>query len=231
MCPAPILPNRRAQTALLGSALLHGVVLAMVQLPAVTDAGRSAEQLQVRLQPPQPRSAAAKKPPPGMATVRPATPAVAADPQLRPTQTTLASATVVRAEPAEPAPEPSGAAPSTPAPAPGSATVGLPTAAAANTPDSEPDYHADYLDNPRPDYPAAARRRNLYGVVRIEVEVDADGRVKSLRLAGSAGSDLLDDAALAAVQQWRFVPASRAGKPVEGQVVVPIRFAPPDARG
>jgi protein TonB len=34
----------------------------------------------------------------------------------------------------------------------------------------------------------------------------------------------LDDAALAAVQNWRFVPAKRGSVAVEGWVNVPIEF-------
>ena len=36
--------------------------------------------------------------------------------------------------------------------------------------------------------------------------------------------DALDAAALAAVRQWRFVPAQRGGEPVAGVVTVPLVF-------
>jgi protein TonB len=34
----------------------------------------------------------------------------------------------------------------------------------------------------------------------------------------------LDDAALAAVQKWKFVPAKRGEQPIEGWVSFPIEF-------
>ncbi|HYL57771.1 MAG TPA: energy transducer TonB [Candidatus Acidoferrales bacterium] len=86
--------------------------------------------------------------------------------------------------------------------------------------------HADYARNPPPAYPAAARRRAEQGVVTIRVLVGDDGRVERAELAESSGYDALDDAALATVRErWRFIPARRAGLPIESWVLVPIRFA------
>ena len=84
--------------------------------------------------------------------------------------------------------------------------------------------HADYLDNPSPHYPRQARKLRQEGRVLIEVRVSADGRPLNVVLKSSAGFDLLDKAALDAVQRWRFVPARRGGRPVEASVVVPIQF-------
>lgn len=94
---------------------------------------------------------------------------------------------------------------------------------------AKPDYHpplfhAAYLDNPRPGYPLAARRRGLEGTVRIEVTVGADGLVRDLRLKSTSGSSDLDESALGAVRRWRFVPARQGAETVEGKVTVPIRF-------
>ena len=84
--------------------------------------------------------------------------------------------------------------------------------------------HADYLDNPRPHYPRQARKLRQEGRVLIEVRVSADGRPLNVALKSSTGFDLLDKAALEAVQRWRFVPARRGGRPVEASVIVPIQF-------
>jgi periplasmic protein TonB len=40
----------------------------------------------------------------------------------------------------------------------------------------------------------------------------------------SSGISRLDDAALAAVKRWRFVPAKRGAQTVESWVLVPIEF-------
>jgi protein TonB len=80
------------------------------------------------------------------------------------------------------------------------------------------------LDNPRPPYPLAARRLGQQGRVVLRAHVDADGRCEELRLAASSGHRLLDDAALATVRRWRFLPATRAGIAVASWVEVPIAF-------
>jgi periplasmic protein TonB len=86
--------------------------------------------------------------------------------------------------------------------------------------------HADYARNPRPMYPASARRRAQEGTVTIRVLVGADGAVEHAELAESSGVDALDDAALATVRsRWRFIPARRDGVAVESWVLVPIQFA------
>lgn len=40
----------------------------------------------------------------------------------------------------------------------------------------------------------------------------------------SSGYDRLDEAALSAVERWRFEPARRGGRSVEAEVVVPMEF-------
>jgi protein TonB len=45
-----------------------------------------------------------------------------------------------------------------------------------------------------------------------------------VRLHTSSGSSLLDDAAIAAVNKWRFVPARQGGNPVAAWVQVPVAF-------
>jgi protein TonB len=82
-----------------------------------------------------------------------------------------------------------------------------------------------YGVNPLPPYPAAARRMGMEGVVRLEVIVAPDGRVREVRVLRSSGHAMLDEAAVSTVRrQWRFVPARREGVPVESRAEVPIRF-------
>ena len=87
-----------------------------------------------------------------------------------------------------------------------------------------PSFDAAYLNNPRPGYPAVARRMGLTGEVRLRVTVDKAGHPERVTLHASSGSDVLDRAALDAVRGWRFVPARRGDEPLAADVVVPIRF-------
>lgn len=78
--------------------------------------------------------------------------------------------------------------------------------------------------SPRPAYPELARRRGQEGTVNVRCQVDASGKVTSVSLAKSSGFKLLDDAAIKAVEKWKFRAASRDGASVAGTVVVPVQF-------
>lgn len=79
---------------------------------------------------------------------------------------------------------------------------------------------------PPPRYPQEALRRNVGGLVRVQVMVAADGSVDRLELAESSGDRFLDRAALEAVRRWRFQPAVRDGQAVAASVIVPLEFNP-----
>lgn len=87
-----------------------------------------------------------------------------------------------------------------------------------------PSFNAEYLDNPAPIYPPAARRLREQGRVLLLVEVAPDGLPRQVNLASSSGSPRLDEAALDAVRRWRFVPARKGSTAVPAQVLVPIVF-------
>ena len=84
---------------------------------------------------------------------------------------------------------------------------------------------AAYRDTPVPSYPAGAREQGLEGVAILGVRVDAGGKVSEIQVKASSGAKMLDDAAVAAVKAWTFVPARKGPQPVESWVEVPVRFA------
>ncbi|MGZ5051947.1 MAG: TonB family protein [Methylobacter sp.] len=88
-----------------------------------------------------------------------------------------------------------------------------------------PNFNAAYLNNPAPNYPSVSRRLGEEGLVMLEVQVNTDGTADSVELQTSSGSSRLDQAALEAVKQWRFVPAKRGDQSVTASVVVPVRFS------
>jgi TonB family protein len=55
-----------------------------------------------------------------------------------------------------------------------------------------------------PVYPELAKTMHLNGTVRVEVTVNEQGAVKSAKVVG--GNPVLADAAVKAVQKWRFEP-------------------------
>lgn len=109
--------------------------------------------------------------------------------------------------------------------------AGTPSAPPYNHPQGTPnaspsssEAHPDYLRNPPPAYPGVARRRRIEGLVLLQVRVDEHGSAAAVALKQSSGHEALDGAALRAVRDWVFVPATRDGVPVASVVEVPIRF-------
>lgn len=92
------------------------------------------------------------------------------------------------------------------------------------TPINLPSIRAAYKNNPLPTYPWRARRLGHEGRVLLRVHITVSGRVDRIAIKKSSGHESLDQAALAAVRDWRFEPARRAGHPVPAWVVVPIHF-------
>jgi len=90
--------------------------------------------------------------------------------------------------------------------------------------ETEPDHNAAFLNNPLPRYPNAARRRGIEGRVVLNVEVLASGVCGHVDILQSSGHGMLDDAALEAVRRWHFIPASRAGMPVDRWQQIPVSF-------
>jgi protein TonB len=89
---------------------------------------------------------------------------------------------------------------------------------------TQPRFDADYLDNPKPAYPAISRRLNEQGRVMLRVHVAADGSASEVQLHASSGSSRLDQSALDTVRRWKFVPAKLGKDPVTAWVMVPIAF-------
>jgi periplasmic protein TonB len=99
-----------------------------------------------------------------------------------------------------------------------------PPVMASSEPTVQASFDADYLKNPPPVYPLVSKRLREQGTVVLKVWVNAQGGGETLLIYRSSGSARLDDAALAAVRHWRFVPAKRGEDVVESWVLVPIEF-------
>lgn len=87
-----------------------------------------------------------------------------------------------------------------------------------------PSSDADYLQNPKPVYPAMSKRFGEQGQVVLRVLIGADGVAQKAEIRRSSGYDRLDHAALATVQRWRYVPGRRGGVPEAMWFNVPIHF-------
>jgi periplasmic protein TonB len=87
-----------------------------------------------------------------------------------------------------------------------------------------PSSAADYLQNPRPAYPPVSKRLGEQGKVLIRVLISVDGTAKDAEVRQSSGFDRLDQAALATVKSWRYVPGKRGGVAEAMWFTVPINF-------
>ena len=74
-----------------------------------------------------------------------------------------------------------------------------------------------------PEYSFEAKRLKLSGTVVYRVVVDAKGKLKRAVLEEGV-HPILNQASLVAIEKSLFLPATRDGKPVEGELVMPFRF-------
>jgi TonB family protein len=75
-----------------------------------------------------------------------------------------------------------------------------------------------------PKFPAMTRNRVTSGWVEVEFTVRVDGSTGDIAVTNASPRKTFDNAATAAVGEWRYKPVMRDGKPVEQRVAVRIRF-------
>ena len=73
-----------------------------------------------------------------------------------------------------------------------------------------------------PVYPTVAQAARVQGVVILEAVIGTDGRVTDVKVLRSVA--LLDDAAIAAVRQWEYMPTLPNGVPVPVIMTVTVNF-------
>lgn len=69
------------------------------------------------------------------------------------------------------------------------------------------------LTRVEPKYPVTLERLYIGGVVRLQVDISANGTVEGAQLLG--GNPILGQAAIAAVKQWKYAPATHKTQQVE----------------
>lgn len=89
---------------------------------------------------------------------------------------------------------------------------------AAETPPAPPPLEAPkLLQFVEAEYPAAAQEAKIEAAVELELTIAADGVVTDARVVTPVGQGF-DEAALAAVQRFTFVPAKRNGEPIPARI-------------
>ncbi|HSK79671.1 MAG TPA: energy transducer TonB [Thermoanaerobaculia bacterium] len=79
------------------------------------------------------------------------------------------------------------------------------------------------LKSVAPRYTEMARRAGVQGAVRVEAIIDEQGRVTNVRVLRALPMGL-DRAAVEAVEQWRFQPATLDGRPIKVYFSLTVTF-------
>jgi TonB family protein len=79
------------------------------------------------------------------------------------------------------------------------------------------------LSKTGPAYTDEARNAKIEGVVVLSLEIDTDGLSQNIQVVKSLDGGL-DQSAVAAVQQWRFKPGEKDGKPVWVAAKIEVNF-------
>ncbi len=103
-------------------------------------------------------------------------------------------------------------------------TAKAPAAAAAPPLLQLPSSDADYLQNPKPEYPRTSYRNGETGKVVHKVWIGTDGKAQRAELVSSSGFPGLDRAAYDTVMRWRYVPGKRNGVAETMPFEVPIHW-------
>jgi protein TonB len=169
------------------------------------------------IEPPKPKEVPPPPPPPPPQAPKPQI--TKAPPPPRPMAirepTPAPSAPVGVIEPPPPAPVIASAPPAPPAPPPAP-----PAPPAVQLPSN----NAEYLQNPKPAYPAMSKRLGEQGKTVVRVLIGVDGLPKKASVRNSSGYERLDEAARAAVMSWRYVPGKKNGVVEEMEFDVPINW-------
>ncbi|HKV41518.1 MAG TPA: energy transducer TonB [Blastocatellia bacterium] len=85
-------------------------------------------------------------------------------------------------------------------------------------------YSAVPLSRPEPTYTDEARRHQILGTVKLEVQVSIDGRVKGIRRVLNPLPDGLTAEAIRTARGLQFKPAMKNGSPIDDMVVLDVDF-------
>ncbi|HTA67062.1 MAG TPA: energy transducer TonB [Bryobacteraceae bacterium] len=79
------------------------------------------------------------------------------------------------------------------------------------------------LSKTEPVYTDEARDAKIEGAVVLSLEIDTEGFAQNIEVTRSLNGGL-DQSAMTAVQQWRFKPSEKNGKPVRVVAKIEVNF-------
>jgi protein TonB len=102
------------------------------------------------------------------------------------------------------------------------ANASQPAAPAAALPVGGDVKQARLISSVPPSYPVLAKTQHIAGDVRVDALIDASGRVTTMKVV--SGPTLLHQAAMDALRQWKYQPATLNGNAVPMHLTVTIQF-------
>lgn len=224
---------RRPLAAVWISLGLHAVVIALVHVAPPAGGGVAAPVIEVRLVS-TPAASAITEAPPSDAREPDFVPAARLAPRATPDALPVPQPI---AQPASPpvAGTPHEMPPASPtapaAPAASSAAPGPAPEAALTSGVDLTYYSARDLDvqpralrQIRPDYPDEADRQKLSGTLRLQLKLEADGRVSDVDVMSATPPGLFEKSAIKAFRDARFAPAQKNGRPVRALVIIEVVY-------
>lgn len=220
------LPRFSRNAVIVSSVLLfHGAALWALQSGLVRQAIEiivPVEMLAQMVEPPKPKP----KPPP------PPAPLVPVQQQVVKTRTPTPPPAPRPMAIADPTPTPNAptgvATPQPPAPPIAEPVAVAPAAPPAAPPAPPrvvlPSTDADYLNNPKPSYPAMSQRLGEQGKVLVRVFIGIDGVPDKAEVKRSSGYERLDASALAYILKCRFVAGKVNGTPQPMWYEAPVHY-------
>ena len=214
----PVIPPRlqRPLAAVWISLGLHAALIALVQVAPPASLSLGEPVIEARLVSTHAAPPAVETPPLAPAVETPdETPEVV--PLLAPSETAEA---LPVADPAASPPAPASAPPAAPAPAATiTSSVDLTYYSARDV-----DVHPRALRDIVPDYPDDADRQRLSGKLRLQLKLEADGRIGAIEIVSATPPGVFDESAIKAFGDARFAPAQKNGHPVRALVLIEVVY-------
>ncbi|MEW5967848.1 MAG: energy transducer TonB [Pseudomonadota bacterium] len=220
MTPTPDEPSipprlQRPLAALWISLGLHAALIALIQGVPPT-AGGTASLIEARLVLPHTPQPAATVPPDSEAATPEPDPLVADD------AADAVPVETARAKPAPAEPVPPAAVPAPPV-APAGPAIAIPVDLTFYTA-RQLDVQPRALGSIEPDYPPDADREQRSGKVRLQLKLEADGRVSDVEVVQADPPGVFDDSAVRAFRDARFSPARKDGRAVRALLLIEVEY-------
>ena len=84
--------------------------------------------------------------------------------------------------------------------------------------------HPRALHEVVPVYPADADRQRVSGKLRLQLKLQADGRVSDIEVLSATPPGVFEESALQAFREARFSPAQKNGRPVRALVQIEVVY-------